>query len=190
MVDASDCVVLLCDVQEYFQKVVPDWEKMCASIELVLNSSKALDIPIITTEQAPKVFGNTIPLLKKHLSKTDLVITKSQFSMLVPEVKDEMKKLKRKTIILVGLECHICILQTCLDLLAAGYEVYLPTDAIGSQRSEDRTRALARLDKSGASLTTAESVVFQWVRDAKKPEFKKIQPAIKKFSSESRKLRT
>jgi len=182
--------VLLCDVQTYFKKVIPTWDKMIESIKLTLSSASALDVPIIVTEQVPRVFGNTEPCLLECCPNNQRVYSKTLFSMITPEVRHEINKLgaHRDTAILVGLEGHICIFQTCVDLLRLGYTVYLPADAIGSQRNEDFQRAINHLDGLGAKVSSAESVVFQWVKDAGHPDFKKVQPAVKVFSKRTKEL--
>jgi len=186
--DPEDSVIFLCDVQTYFKKVVPEWNTMISSIAFILKSAKALNIPVITTEQVPKVFGSTEPALKKLLPPPSQILLKSQFSMCSLEVDQALKRYGRKTIILVGLEGHICVLQTCLDLLDRGYSVYLPSDAIQSQRSEDRMRALDRLGDTGACITTSECLVFQFLKDAKHKAFKAVQPAIKEFATSMKQI--
>jgi len=182
--DPNDSIVLLCDVQTMFENLIPGYEKILFAIELLLKSANVFEVPIITTEQAPRIFGKTDPRLKTSLPEDSPLVEKTQFSMLVSEVRNLLKQTSRKTVILVGLEAHLCILQTCLDLLDKGYTVHLACDAIGGQRSIDRETALQRLFMAGAILSTAETVVFQWLRDAKNPKFRKgVQPAIKIFSS-------
>ena len=85
----------------------------------------------------------------------------------------------RKSVILYGIETHACIFQTTLDLLELGYEVHLLADGISSMRPGDRTVALKRLEQAGAFLTTAESAIFELIRDAKSPDFKKVLPILK-----------
>merc|ERR1719354_1038045 len=188
--DPDDTVILLCDVQTYFKKVVEDWDTMIASITFLLKTAKSFNIPVLTTEQVPKVFGSTEPSLKKQLPAPSQILLKSQFSMCSHEISEALKRYDRKNIVLVGLEAHICILQTCLDLLQFGYNVYLPSDAIHSQRKEDRMRALERLGAAGACITTSECIVFQFLKDAKHKAFKSVQPAIKEFATNMKKIET
>lgn len=100
--------------------------------------------------------------------------------MAIPEVKKILEQHgDRKSIVLYGIEAHVCIQQTALDLLGLGYEVHLPVDGVSSQRVQDREAALVRLRKAGAFLTTSESLLFELCKDAKSDTFKKLAPLFK-----------
>ena len=86
---------------------------------------------------------------------------------------------KRKQVVITGIETHVCVMQTGLELLAAGYGVYVVTDAVSSRKGSDREAGLRRLEKHGAELVTTEMVVFEWLREAGTPEFKDLQALIK-----------
>ena len=88
--------------------------------------------------------------------------------------KAELKSLGRESVVLVGMETHVCVAQTALDLLAVGFAVFLPVDAVSSRFDLDHTTALRRLEVAGAVLTTTEGVAFEWVRDAAHPQFKAV----------------
>ena len=115
-----------------------------------MNCSFALDIPVIATEQYPKAFGKTRDELCKP--KT-MIFEKTKFSMIIDDVDKKLNEMNdRKDIILTGIEGHICVLQTALDLLKKGYNVHLCVDAIDSQRSIDKDIAMQRLNASGATF--------------------------------------
>ena len=117
---------------------------------------------------------------KTSYPKDAVVFEKYIFSMMTQEVKDHIQKYpERKSIILYGVETHACVFQTTLDLLEMGYDVHLLTDGISSMRQGDRAAALSRLQQSGAYLTTAESVIFELIRDSKSPDLKKVLPILK-----------
>jgi isochorismate hydrolase len=99
--------------------------------------------------------------------------------MLTEEVQQHFQSLNRTQVVLFGIETHVCVLQTCLDLIAADYNVHVVVDSVSSQRSHDRTVALHRMSQAGAYMTTVESVLFQLLRDSTHPCFKQISTLIK-----------
>ena len=142
-----------------------------------------------TAEQYPKAFGTTRPELAKE--KT-MIFEKTKFSMITDEVNNKLKEIggltERNDIILTGIEGHICVLQTTLDLLKMGYNVHLCVDAIDSQREIDKDIAMKRLNQSGAILTTSESVLFQLLGDAKHSKFKETQKFVKEHIDDIKKI--
>eukprot|EP01132_Coremiostelium_polycephalum_P002525 gene2525-3127_t len=136
-----------------------------------MKSCNELKIPIVITEQYPKGLGHTVEELQPSNYK---VHEKTLFSMCVPDVNKRLETdLKHvKSILLTGIETHVCILQTALDLLEKNYEVHIICDAVSSQKKYDREVALERLSKAGAFLTTSESAILQLAKDAKHPNFK------------------
>jgi len=141
----------------------------------MIGCATTMGMPIIVTEQQP--FKPTVAELdltgcEKH--------SKTKFSMFVPAVRERLMSMSHvKNIYLVGIEAHVCVLQTTLDLIREGYRVFLVVDAIGSQRSSDRQAALQRLEKAGAIITTSESCVYELMKDAKHPKFKQILSLVK-----------
>jgi len=191
MPQPQNTVLLVCDLQDRFRKLIPKMERMIISTRLLLSVCQKLQIPIIMTEQYPKVFGSTVEELK--LSNVTPV-AKTKFSMLCTEVTKQLNDLKStnpfiKNVILVGLEAHICLLQTALELLQLGYNVHVPFDCVGSQRLDDEALALRRLESAGASISSAESVVFQLLVDAKHSNFKEVQELIKLHISQLQQLK-
>eukprot|EP00483_Globobulimina_turgida_P009576 UN09595 len=174
----EDTVLLLCDMQEIFRSLVRDVDKLIANHCFIINCCKELNIPIIATEHVNRVFGDTFKefQIDKHATK---IIQKTQFSMCTNDVNDELRKLGKKNVIIIGIEAHVCIFQTVLDLLKNGYNVHIPRDCVESQRILDETIAIQRLSNAGASLTTAQSVIFQLLRNAKHPKFKRLQKYVK-----------
>ena len=122
-----------------------------------------------------------MPEIKKELPLNNCeTISKTTFSMINEQTKEFLNRYPhRKTAVLFGAETHVCIQQTTLDLLSLGYTVFLITDGISSVRRLDRTTAFRRLEAEGALLTTSESAIFELIRNADHPEFKKLLPIIK-----------
>jgi len=171
-------VLFVCDVQDKFRPHASNFEALVEVIRRMVESANLLQIPIIVTEQYPKGLGSTVHELNlEHAKKFE----KSYFSMIVPDVEKYLENSckNRKHAIVCGIEAHVCVLQTCLDLLAKGYEVYLLADGCSSRSQTDRTFALRRLEKAGCIVTTYESLVLQLIRHKDHPQFKAIQGLIK-----------
>ena len=144
----------------------------------MLETARILKLPIIITEQYPRGLGKTLGELD---ISTASVFEKGQFSMLTEEVKQALHKTQLTQVILLGIETHVCILQTTLDLLQDGKDVFLVVDAISSSRALDRSVALQRLHKEGAVITTAESVVLEMIKSKDHAKFKELMPLVKLF---------
>ncbi|KAJ8600048.1 hypothetical protein CTAYLR_001823 [Chrysophaeum taylorii] len=168
--------VLVCDIQERFRDVIMGFESLVRSSSFLVRSASTLGVPVVVTEQYPKVFKKTVPDVLVPEAK---VFEKTRFSMCTDEVKAHLETLECEAVILCGLEAHVCVLQTTLDLLELGIAVHVCADAVSSQREFDRSVALKRLADSGAAISTSESLVFQLVGDAAHPNFKALQPLIK-----------
>jgi len=130
-----------------------------------------MKIPIIATEQNPKALGK---LVKEIELKNAKVFEKTQFSMLIPEVRNELENTKRSLVILFGIEAHACILQTAIDLKEANYDVHIAIDATSSVRPHDRFAAFDRLRQSKVFLTSTQSLILQLMVDSKYEHFKAI----------------
>mmetsp|Transcript_21322 Transcript_21322/g.34696 ORF Transcript_21322/g.34696 Transcript_21322/m.34696 type:complete len:172 (+) Transcript_21322:219-734(+) len=146
--------------------------------KFLVNASRVLEIPCIVTEQYPKGLLHTV-------SEIDVkglpVFEKTDFTMLVPQVEKCIADMgtPKDTAVLFGIEGHVCVQQTALDLLAKGWNVHLVADGISSSKPLNRTVALQRLQDAGALLTTSEAVVFEIMRSTSCKEFKTISKLVK-----------
>ncbi|XP_014667419.1 PREDICTED: isochorismatase domain-containing protein 2, mitochondrial-like [Priapulus caudatus] len=173
---AKTSALFLCDMQEAFRKTIKYYPAIIETSQRLLNGAQILNMPVITTEQYPKGLGHTVSEL--DVSQT-ILVTKTQFSMAVPEVVEHMKKMPDlKSIILCGIETHVCIQNTALDLLERGYDVHVVADACSSRSMVDRMFALQRVRDAGAFLTTSESALLGLVCDAAHPKFREVQRLI------------
>jgi len=173
-------LLLQCDIQSIFKDKIWNLASVITVARMMAQVSPVLNIPLLVTEQYPERFGKTLEEIQAAYPKEFTYYDKYIFSMITDDVKQYLQRhSERKSIILYGIETHACIFQTTLDLLELGYEVHLLADGISSMRQGDRTVALRRLEKAGAFLTTAESAIFELVRDAKSPDFKKVLPILK-----------
>jgi nicotinamidase-related amidase len=145
----------------------------------LLQAAPLLEVPVVVTEQYPKGLGPTIPAVASHLGDAP-VIEKTAFSCWGEEAfRAKVREIGRDQIIVAGIEAHVCVLQTVLDLLAGGYEVHLVTDAVGSRARRNYEVAVRRADQAGALLASTEMVLFQLLRDATAPQFKAVQRLIR-----------
>jgi len=190
---STNTLLFICDLQETFRDKMYNWNLLVSSSTFLTKAAVQLDLPIIVTEQKP--FKPTISELALDAIDHSLY-TKTLFSMITPSIVIDLQEnyRDRNHIILLGIESHICVLQTTLDLLRRGYHVYLPLDSITSMYEIDRQSAIDRY-RSLASvgsphhlvLTSAESLIFEIVADAANPVFKKLVPLIKDYATQKAK---
>lgn len=171
--------LFVCDIQELFRPLIHNSETVIARSNFVYKLAKLLSIPCFTTEHYSKVFGSTVP----DLAIDTPIFQKRMFSMLTEELKGHFLQSGRQSAILVGIETHVCILQTAMDLIANDNDVYIVCDAVSSQRPHDRAVALDQLKSMGAFLTTAESVMFELLRTSTHPQFKSCSAMLKEVNA-------
>ena len=146
----------------------------------MLRCARELQMPVIVTEQYPKALGSTVEELAKDLPESTTAVPKTVFSMIVPEVEEQLKQLPDvKQVVLVGIEAHVCVTATTLDLIEKGYEVHLITDGISSRTAEDRAVGLQRMMQAGALVSSFEMAAFQLMGHAKHPNFKAVSALAK-----------
>lgn len=151
----------------------------------ILKATQVLNIPIYVTTQNRARLGDTVSELQPYLARADANVDKTLFSMITPEIQSKLPQQQRLDAIIVGIETHICVTQTTLDLLALGHRVYVLADGVSSVNPEERGVALARLRDAGAIVTTSESIIFEILRDAKSDGFKAINALIKETKEDT-----
>jgi len=170
-------VFLLCDIQERFRPLIWRGETIVNTARYMTSVAKALGIPVLITQQYTKVFGETVKDCFSN-PEEDLkaypIFEKKKFSMCTEEVCSHMEGLNKDSVILFGIEAHVCVQQTCLDLLEQGKEVHVVVDGVSSQQSYDREIALRRMSQAGAFLTTAQSAAFMLMQTANHDNFKPV----------------
>jgi nicotinamidase-related amidase len=169
---AADTGLLVIDVQEKLLPLIPDAQALVYNAGFLIDAARLLDMTVQATEQYPRGLGPTTPALAGRLPhRPDKIVFSS---CAVAEVVEAFHRGARPKVVLCGIETHVCVLNTALDLLALDFRVYIAVDAVASRYRIDHDIALRRLEEAGAILTTAEGCVFEWVGGAGHPRFKEI----------------
>lgn len=177
---AEDTMALIVDYQERLVPVIDRNEELLHNTQILMKGLQVLGIPMLVTQQYTKGIGMTVPELAGVLGDGFTYEDKVSFSCAGDEtILGKIKALDRKNIIICGIEAHICVLQTVIDLIALGYQVILVEDCIGSRRESDRKVGIKRAIMEGAIPTTYEAILFELTKVAKTDEFKEISRLIK-----------
>jgi len=164
--------LLVVDVQERLLPAIRDHERLVWNCRRLIDAAVALGLPVAATEQYPKGLGPTVAPLAERL---DDVPAKLRFSAGgCPAIFQELPGRGIQKLLVCGIEAHVCVQQTVLDLLADGWRVYVAVDAIGSRFAVDYEVSLRRMDAAGATLTSTEAAMFEWCETANAAEFKQI----------------
>jgi nicotinamidase-related amidase len=173
---AGDTGLLVIDVQDKLLPKIPSADAMIRNIAFLIDGARLLGMPVQATEQYPKGLGPTVAELAKRLPERP---DKTAFSCCaVPGLVEGFRQASRPKLVLAGIETHVCVQQTALDLLALDFRVYIPVDAVASRFAVDHDYALRRLEKAGAVITTSETCVFEWVGGAGHPRFKEVSKLV------------
>jgi nicotinamidase-related amidase len=177
LMNREDSALLVVDAQEKLLDLIPGHERIVWNIRRLLDAAAALGVPFAATEQYPEKLSPTVPELKERIGPAP---AKLCFSACVcGEIFERWKNDNRFRVLVCGIETHVCVLQTALDLAAAGFEPYVAVDALGARYAIDHDTALRRMESAGVILTTTETAMFEWCRTAKDPQFKKISALAK-----------
>ena len=179
MLNTDKTALVFIDVQEKLSRVMHDKEKLFENLQKLIKGLKLLNIPIVVTEQNPKGLGVTVPELAPLLTGSKPMIKFSFSCCGEGSFLSEIAALNRKQIILVGIETHVCVYQTAVDLIEAGYEVHVPVDCVSSRTLENKNIALDKMKAEGAKLTSVEIVLFELLRTATSPKFKEMSQIVK-----------
>src|SRR5215510_7888399 len=152
---AGDTGLLVVDVQEKLMPMIPNAAAIVRNIGFLIDAARILGVPVQATEQYPKGLGGTVAELARRIPERP---DKTAFSCCaIPQVVDGFRRAARPKVVLAGIEAHVCVLQTALDLLAGGFRVYVAVDAVGSRFPIDQDYGLRRMEAAGAVLTTSET---------------------------------
>jgi nicotinamidase-related amidase len=173
----GEAVLVVVDVQERINAVMADQAHL-ARIAVLVEACSALGVPVIATEQYPKGLGQTVASLGQLLPGPPLV--KDSFSCArEPAIRAALEAAGRRQAIVAGIEAHVCVLQTALDLATAGFQVHVPYDAVSSRRPADKESALDRMAAAGVVVTTTESALFELLERCGTDEFRAVSRMIR-----------
>ncbi len=175
----ENSVLIIIDIQERLARTMKKLDLVVRNNVKLIKTAETLDIPILVTEQYPEGLGNTIAELSIANGKNVPIVKKTFSCCGVGEFKDAVRGTGRENIILTGMETHICLLQTALDLIADGYSVGLVLDAVTSYNKGDIDTAVNRLSSEGVIILSTEMIIYELLKEAGTPEFKKLLPAMK-----------
>jgi nicotinamidase-related amidase len=181
--EPTTTAVIVVDIQDRLASAMPEAQRteVVRAARILIESARLLGAPVLATEQYPKGLGPTVAELHellvlagaKRFDKTDFsACDASGFA-------EALKATGAKAVVLVGMESHVCVYQTARDLVARGYQVYVPIDGVASRRDDHRAAGLSLCERAGAVRTTAESVAFDWLAGSGSDAFKQISKLIR-----------
>jgi nicotinamidase-related amidase len=175
----DDTLLVIVDIQTKLLNLIFEKERLASSCRKLIQAAKLLEVPMVMTEQYPKGMGPTDPQILELLEDVG-AIEKVSFSCCgVEDFNQRISGFGRKQMLVIGIEAHVCILQTVHDLLHRGYLAYVPYDAVSSRKEGDYTNALDRMRQAGAVIGSVESAVFELLERAGTPVFKQVSRLIK-----------
>ncbi|MEP6944227.1 MAG: hydrolase [Betaproteobacteria bacterium] len=179
LIDRARSQLLLVDMQQRMLAAIPDAAVVLAGCVGLASAAQRIGVPVAALEQYPKGLGALVPELRALLPD-EAIGVKTRFSAVAAGVLPALPGSDRPQIVIAGVETHVCVLQTALDLHHEGKDVFVVADCVGSRRAEDRDRALSRLRDEGVRIVTREMVIFEWLGDAATPLFSDISKALLK----------
>ncbi len=176
--DRNESILLGIDLQERLIPAMFESDTTVSSAIRLLQGATLLDIPVVMTEQYPKGLGKTITKIADLFPTSTVCFEKTSFS--VAGCVEAMQRLTGKQIVVMGVESHVCVLQSVFDLLTdKSNQVFVVADAVSSRKESDKMLALQRMQLAGAQIVSTEMVLFEWLRAAGTPEFKAISQLVK-----------
>ena len=177
-INLLDCILVVIDAQEKLLPHMLNPQKLIRNFKILLEGFQVMGVPIISTQQYPTGLGMTISEIKEKLHSPS--IDKITFSCCDEDkFMSTLQYSEKKTVILSGIETHICVQQTAIDLSSEGYQTVIVADCVSSRQPLDHDIAIQRMRSAGSTITTCESILFELCRSAKASYFKKISQLIK-----------
>ena len=179
MLNRDNAVLVVIDVQGKLATLMYQQETLFKNVIRMIQAAKVLNIPIVWTEQIPDKLGETAPEIKQELSGMEPLI-KTTFSCCGDnKFVTRLKELGRKQVLVTGIECHVCVYQTVMDLLGDSFDVHLVQDAVSSRIKENYFLGLEKMKEAGAKLTSVEMSLFEMLKVAEGDDFKQIIKIVK-----------
>ena len=177
LMSRDDTVLLVVDVQDKLIRLIPAWRRIVWNLRRLLDAARILNVPSLCSEQYPQGLGGTVAELATYFKNRT---AKVSFSCVgCDDLRAQLETLDRPKVLVAGIEAHVCVQQTVLDLLGRGIQVYVAVDAVGARYDIDYQTALRRMDSAGATLTTTEAAMFEWCAAAGTPEFKQLSALVR-----------
>lgn len=179
MLNRSDVVLIVVDIQEKLLRVMEDKEALIDNNIKLIKGFQTMGLPLLVTEQIPEKIGPTFSVLAEEIIGFAPIVKESFSCWGEMSFCNRLASQSKKHIILTGIECHVCVYQTALDLIDNGYEVHIVGDAISSRAQANRQIGLDAMKKAGAWLTSTEMVLFELLRSAAHPRAREIFKIVK-----------
>jgi nicotinamidase-related amidase len=173
LLDAQRSLLLAIDLQEKMLPAVADHDRVLRNCEWLIRAAQKIGIPVAAIEQYPKGLGPVVPAIRKLLPP-GAIAAKTRFSSVGAKCLPDLPGSDRSQVVIIGVEAHVCVLQTAVDLYHEGKEVYIVADCVGSRHDADRDLALARMRQDGVRIVSREMVVFEWLGEADTPLFRAV----------------
>lgn len=179
MLDTENCCLVVVDVQGKLAQLMHERQALFNNIQILIKSAKILNIPILWVQQCPEALGPTLPEIAELLTENE-PINKSAFSCCGQESFNiKLNELRRNQVLLCGIETHVCIYQTAVDMLRKGFEVNVVADAVSSRTAGNKQIAINRLAAEGAKIASVEMALFELLKTAEHPQFRQVARLIK-----------
>ena len=179
MISRTAAILVIIDIQGNLAQAMSDKENLFANTVKLIKGFKALNLPIIVTEQIPQKLGNTLPQILTELGEVNPIAKESFSCWNEKYFKEQLEALSRRHVVLLGIETHVCVYQTALELLSNGYSVHLVSDAVSSRTPENRQTGINAMKSAGAQIASTEMVLFELLRSAADPKAREIFKIVK-----------
>lgn len=179
MLSRAAAVLVIVDIQGNLAQAMYDKDNLFANTIKLVKGFKTLGLPIIVTEQTPDKLGKTLPSIAAELEGIEPIAKESFSCWPNVQFREQLESLSRRHIVLLGIESHVCVYQTTLDLLANGYSVHLVADAVSSRTAENRQIGIDAMKSAGAQIASTEMVLFELLRTAADSRAREIFKIVK-----------
>jgi nicotinamidase-related amidase len=177
--DPERAALVVIDVQEAFRRALPGFDEVARACGVLGEAAAEIGIPIVVTEQYPRGLGATVPEVADRLPDDVEPVDKVRFSA---AEADGFELGGRDQALVCGIETHVCVNQTVLDLLAEGIEAHVAADAVGSRTEANRELGLAKMERAGAVVSSVETALFELLRGSDAPAFKRVQELVIEYA--------
>jgi nicotinamidase-related amidase len=179
MITRADAVLVIIDIQGNLAQAMFDKENLFSNTVKLIKGFNVLNLPVIITEQIPQKLGPTLPQIAAELDGIKPIAKESFSCWEENNFKEQLEALRRKDVVLLGIETHVCVYQTAVDLISGGYNVHLVADAVSSRTPENRQIGIEAMKRAGAKITSTEMVLFEMLRTAADPQAKEFFKIVK-----------